>query len=123
MRPLQGLVDDILLIFRAESAHEIDDKAYQQNQANPAATDGGTSKVKAATAEQEKQNKYQEQWIHGSKIAHRRHDFYGVFTPYRLRVAIRDAGLFGYFTEDSSAGARFEIAGRLGRRSNITPQQ
>jgi len=85
VRPLQSLGDDILLTFRTESAHEIDDKAYHQNQANPAAAEGGTSKVKAATAEHEKQNKYQEQWIHSLKITHRRHGSYGVFTPYRPR--------------------------------------
>ena len=34
----------------AESAREIDDKAYQQNQAKPAADDGAT-KVKSAAAE------------------------------------------------------------------------
>ncbi|MGD0207997.1 MAG: hypothetical protein ABSC89_10365 [Verrucomicrobiota bacterium] len=46
----------ILWAFRAESAHEIDNKAYRQKQANPAAADDGTSKVKPAAAEQEKQN-------------------------------------------------------------------
>jgi hypothetical protein len=46
------MTGDILLTFRAESAHEKDDKAYQQNQANPAAADGRTSKVKPAAAEQ-----------------------------------------------------------------------
>ena len=35
----------------AESAREIDDKAYQQNQAKPAAADGVTTKVKSAAAE------------------------------------------------------------------------
>jgi hypothetical protein len=43
----------------AESACEIDDKAYQQNQANPTATDEGTTKVKTAAAEQEKQNNHE----------------------------------------------------------------
>jgi hypothetical protein len=48
---------EILSAFRgAESAHEKDDKAYQQNQAKPAAADDGTSKVKPAAAEQEKQD-------------------------------------------------------------------
>jgi hypothetical protein len=42
----------ILLAFRAESAHEKDDKAYQQNQANSTATDDGTTKVKPAATEQ-----------------------------------------------------------------------
>jgi hypothetical protein len=45
---------------RAPSAHEIDDKANQQNQAKPASTDGGPSKVKTATAEQKKKNKYKD---------------------------------------------------------------
>jgi hypothetical protein len=43
----------------AESAHHIDDKAYHQNQAKPAAADGWTSKVKPAATEQEKQNNYE----------------------------------------------------------------
>jgi len=47
-----------LCAFRAESAQEIRDKAYRQNQANPAAADDGTSKVKPTAAEQEKTNKY-----------------------------------------------------------------
>jgi len=38
---------------RAESAQEINGKAYQQNQAKPAAADDGTAKVKTAAAEQE----------------------------------------------------------------------
>jgi hypothetical protein len=47
------------LAFRtAESACQIDDKAYQQNQAKPAAADGRTAKVKPAAPEQEKKNKY-----------------------------------------------------------------
>jgi hypothetical protein len=46
-----------LSAFRAaESAHEKDDKAYHKNQAKPAATDDGATKVKPAAAEQEKQN-------------------------------------------------------------------
>jgi hypothetical protein len=49
----------ILWAFRAESAHEIDDKAYRQKQANPAAADDGTAKVKPAAAEQEKKNKHE----------------------------------------------------------------
>jgi hypothetical protein len=40
----------------AESARQKDDKAYQQNQAEPTAADDGATKVKSATAEQEKQN-------------------------------------------------------------------
>jgi len=35
----------------AESAHEKDDQADQQNQAEPAAADDGTTKVKPAAAE------------------------------------------------------------------------
>jgi hypothetical protein len=48
------------LAFRAKSAHEIDDKAYHQNQAKPAAADGRTSEVKPATTEQEQKNDYNE---------------------------------------------------------------
>ena len=48
-----------LWAFRAESAQEIDDKAYRQNQAKPAAADDGTSKIKPAAAEQEKQDNYE----------------------------------------------------------------
>jgi hypothetical protein len=44
----------------AESAHEKDDKAYQQNQAKPAAADDGTTKVKPAAAEQKQKNNYEE---------------------------------------------------------------
>ena len=40
----------------AESAHEKDDQAYQQQQTKPAAADDGTAKVEPAAAEQEKQN-------------------------------------------------------------------
>jgi hypothetical protein len=51
---------DNLLAFRAaKSAHEIDDEADQQNQAKPAAADNGTSKVKSAAAEQEKQDNHE----------------------------------------------------------------
>ena len=50
---------NILSGFRiAESACEIDDKAYQQNQPKSATADYGTTKVKPAAAEQEKQNHY-----------------------------------------------------------------
>jgi hypothetical protein len=48
---------EILSALRgAESAHEIDNQADQQQQANPAPADDGTAKVKSAAAEQEKQN-------------------------------------------------------------------
>jgi hypothetical protein len=54
-----GLMSVILSAFRAaESAREIYDKADQQNQAKPAAADEGAAKVKAAAAEQKKQNEY-----------------------------------------------------------------
>lgn len=46
-----------LSAFRAsESAHEIDDQADQQNQAEPAPADGRAAKVEPAAAKQEKQN-------------------------------------------------------------------
>ena len=43
----------------AESAHEKNDQADQQQQPNPAPADDGTAKVKSAAAEQEKQNNYE----------------------------------------------------------------
>ena len=48
---------EIVLTSRPESTHEIDDKADHQNQANPAAADDWTTKVKPAAAEQQKKNK------------------------------------------------------------------
>ena len=48
-----------LCAFRAESAQKIDDKAYRQNQAKPAAADDRTAKVKPAAAEQEKKNNHE----------------------------------------------------------------
>jgi hypothetical protein len=44
---------------RAETAHDKDDQANQQNQAKPAAADDGTTKVKPATTKQEKKNKHE----------------------------------------------------------------
>jgi hypothetical protein len=43
----------VLWVFRAESAQEIDDQAYRQNQTKPSAADDGAAKVKPAAAEQE----------------------------------------------------------------------
>jgi hypothetical protein len=51
---------DIPLAFGTKSAHEIDDKANHQKQANPAAADDRTSKVKPAAAEQQKKNQYKQ---------------------------------------------------------------
>jgi hypothetical protein len=47
----------VRLVFRAESAHRIDDQAYQQNQAKPSSADCRTAKVKTASAEQKKKHK------------------------------------------------------------------
>jgi hypothetical protein len=56
--PFRARKGDILLRFRAaESAHEIDDKAYHQNQTNPAAADRRAPKVKPAPTAQQKKNK------------------------------------------------------------------
>jgi hypothetical protein len=51
----------ILSLFRAPSTHEIDDKAYHQNQAKPPSADHGPAKVKTAAAEQKQKNNDQEQ--------------------------------------------------------------
>jgi hypothetical protein len=42
--------------FRAESAHDKDGQAHQQDQGDPAAADEGTSKIKSAAAKQKQQN-------------------------------------------------------------------
>ena len=39
---------------------EINDQAYRQNQANPAAANDGAAKVKSAAAEQENENQYEQ---------------------------------------------------------------
>jgi len=44
------------LPFRPESAHEINDQGYHEQQANPATADDGTAKIKSAAAEQEQKN-------------------------------------------------------------------
>ena len=69
---------------RAESAHEKDDKADQQNQAKPSAPDGGPAKVKTAAAEQEKKNKDKQYKTHTRKIALYCDRVYGVFPHQRL---------------------------------------
>lgn len=51
---------DMLSALRAESAHEIDNKGYHQNKANPAAADNRATKVKPAAAEQKNENKQNE---------------------------------------------------------------
>jgi hypothetical protein len=71
----------VLLGFRPESAHKIDDQADQQNQAESAATDCGAPEVETAAAEQKKKDQYEENQIHGCKVAHRSHRTYGAF-PY-----------------------------------------
>ena len=45
---------------RAEPAHHKNDQANQQNEANASSANDGTTKVKTAAAEQEKQNKYEQ---------------------------------------------------------------
>jgi hypothetical protein len=47
---------DLSAFRAAESAREKDDKANQQNQANPAAADDGPAKIEPAAANQEEKN-------------------------------------------------------------------
>ena len=60
--PLEAalLAGNIPLAFCAESAHEIDDKGDQQDQANAAAADERTSEIKPGAAEQEKKKNQNE---------------------------------------------------------------
>jgi len=48
------------LAFRAECAHEIEEQANDQDQAEAASTDGRTPKVKPAAAKQKQQHNDQE---------------------------------------------------------------
>jgi hypothetical protein len=52
------------LASRTKSAHQIDDKTYQQNQTKPSPSDHGATEVKTASAKQKKKNKYEQYWIH-----------------------------------------------------------
>jgi hypothetical protein len=45
------------LIPSPKAAHQIDDEAYQEQQANRAAADGRSAEIKTAAAEKEKQHK------------------------------------------------------------------
>jgi hypothetical protein len=58
--PIAGRVPAIPAILSAfrvsKSTRQINDKAYHQNQAKPAAADDGTAEVKPAATKQEKQN-------------------------------------------------------------------
>jgi len=47
------------LRFRAKSAHEKDNQADQQDQAEATAADGRTANIKTAAAEQEKKDNYE----------------------------------------------------------------
>ena len=73
---------DIRLAVSAQSANEIDDDTYQQNQTKPSSADGGATKIKTAAAEHKKKNKYEKYRIHSYRIALRFHRRYGVF-PYQ----------------------------------------
>lgn len=53
MSPLTRPIPSIR--FRAESAHQKDDQADQQNEAEASSANGGPAKVKTAAAEQEKE--------------------------------------------------------------------
>ena len=49
---------------RAKSAHQIDDKTYQQDQTKPSPSDHGATEVKTTSAEQKEKNKDKQYWIH-----------------------------------------------------------
>ena len=83
--------------FRAESTQRINDEADHQNETDAAAAVRGTAKVKAATAEQEEQNKDEYYRIHADTIVPCRNRAYGVFTPSathcpRLKSSITSGG-------------------------------
>lgn len=47
-----------------ETAQQIDDQADQQNQSEPAATIGGSPKIKTAATEENQQDDDEKKWIH-----------------------------------------------------------
>jgi hypothetical protein len=66
--------------FCAPSARQIDDKAQQEDKADPSSADGGPTDVKAAAAEQKEKDKDKKKYIHGCRVAlHCFHD-YGALT-------------------------------------------
>ncbi len=61
LRPTSRLATAILLVSsRAESAHQKNDQADQQNETKASSANDGTTKVKTTAAEQEKQNNDQQ---------------------------------------------------------------
>jgi hypothetical protein len=54
---VRGMVARFSVTFSAESAHEIDNEAYRQNQTNPTTAESRSSPVKSAPTEQQKKNK------------------------------------------------------------------
>ena len=77
----------IWLVSRAQSAHEIDDNAYQQNETQPSSANGWTPKVETAATEQKKQDEYNQYKIHACRIALYCQWFHGVF-PYLLTFSL-----------------------------------
>jgi hypothetical protein len=74
--------------FRVKPAHQKDNQADQQNQAEPAAADGRTANIKTAAAEQEKKNNDKKEYIHEYKVSFRLGFHYGALTslPCALRA-------------------------------------
>jgi hypothetical protein len=66
-----------VLVSRAPATQQIDDQTNQQDEAQPAATDNGTTEVKTAAAEQEQKQEDQKNKIHGPKIRRRGDRHYG----------------------------------------------
>src|SRR5579859_8303637 len=63
----------------AKSPHQKDDKANEENKADPASSDSGPAKIKAAATEQEKKHDHEEHEVHGPIVTKRRDGYYGVF--------------------------------------------
>jgi len=67
----------------AESTQKVDYETDQKNQSNSAAAVAGAANVEAAAAEQEYQNDYQEEWVHGRTITCRYYRSNGALTHRR----------------------------------------
>jgi hypothetical protein len=66
----------------AETAHEKDDQADEQDQAQPAAADEGSTQIKTAAPEQQEQKHHKYQHIHDGRVMPAPSGCHGVFPPW-----------------------------------------
>ena len=82
------------LVPRAPAAHEKDDEADQQHEAEAAAAISRPTDIKAAAAEHEDENNDEQEWVHAEKLTGRGRRSYGALPAERGRSRGRAAGDF-----------------------------